>query len=56
MTSLNKNNSNDNKENNDKKNDIPLSFASFYYSLKVTKGKGKVVQRNFYHVCLFYKK
>lgn len=43
MTSLNKNNNNnDNKENEDKKNEIPLSFASFYYSLKVTKGKGKI--------------
>lgn len=23
-------------------NDLPLSFASFYYSLKVLKGKGKL--------------
>ncbi|CAF0734079.1 unnamed protein product [Brachionus calyciflorus] len=32
-------NPNDPTKTNDNKNDIPLSFASFYYSLKVTKGK-----------------
>ncbi|RMZ96080.1 dystrophin-like isoform X1 [Brachionus plicatilis] len=39
MTSLNRSEFDAYKENDTKTNEIPLSFASFYYSLKVSKGK-----------------
>lgn len=43
MTSLNRSEFDAYKENDTKTNEIPLSFASFYYSLKVSKGKGKII-------------